>query len=212
VPERPAAQGAAIALQSPGSGDGLQDDLGEVIIRRGSTRQFARVPISFAQLSTLLLAPLPGSASGVQADFLNPPGSSLVMPYLIVNAVEGLEVGSYVYRRETPGLERLKSGEFRALAGQLALGQDLAADASVNIYFLADLERVLNMYGNRGYRAAQLEAAVLAGRMYLAAYAQRLGATGLTFFDDAVIHFFSPQAEGMSVMFLLALGKKARRK
>ena len=47
--------------------------------------------------------------------------------------------------------------------------------------------------------------------MYLAAYAQRLGATGLTFYDDAVTQFFSPHAEGKSVMFLVALGKKARR-
>ena len=117
-----------------------------------------------------------------------------------------------MYRQEAQGLERLESSEFRELAGQLALGQDLAADASVNVYFLADLDRVLNAYGNRGYRAVQLEAAIQAGRMYLAAYAQRLGATGLTFFDDAVIRFFSPQAEGMSVMFLIALGKKARRR
>jgi SagB-type dehydrogenase family enzyme len=210
VPDRPAAQSAVIALQSPGSGDVLQADLGEVITRRGSTRQFAQAPISFGQLSTLLSATV--SLRGVPADFLDPPGSTLVKPYLIANAVEGLEAGSYAYHRETPGLERLKSGEFRALAGQLALGQDLAADASVNVYLLADLEQALNMFGNRGYRAAQLEAAILAGRMYLAAYAQRFGATGLTFFDDAVIHFFSPQAEGMSVMFLLALGKKARRK
>jgi len=31
-------------------------------------------------------------------------------------------------------------------------------------------------------------------RMYLSAYAQYLGATGLTFFDDVVISFFSPNA------------------
>jgi hypothetical protein len=41
----------------------------------------------------------------------------------------------------------------------------------------------------------------------LAAYAQRLGATGLTFFDDDVIQFFSPHAKDKSAMFLLAIGK-----
>jgi hypothetical protein len=44
---------------------------------------------------------------------------------------------------------------------------------------------------------------------YLAAYAQRFGATGLTFYDDAVVEFFSPHAAGKSVMFLLALGHRA---
>ncbi len=47
--------------------------------------------------------------------------------------------------------------------------------------------------------------------MYLAAYAQRFGATGLTFFDDEVTEFFSPHAAGKSVMFLVALGHPPRR-
>jgi hypothetical protein len=35
--------------------------------------------------------------------------------------------------------------------------------------------------------------------MYLAAYALGIGATGLTFFDDAVTEFFSPHAQEKSV-------------
>ncbi len=46
--------------------------------------------------------------------------------------------------------------------------------------------------------------------MYLAAYAQRFGATGLTFFDDEVTEFFSPHAARKSVMFLVALGHSGR--
>jgi hypothetical protein len=52
----------------------------------------------------------------------------------------------------------------------------------------------------------QLEAGILGGKMYLAAYAQRLGATGLTFFDDDVTGFFSPHAKDKSAIFLVALG------
>jgi hypothetical protein len=78
--------------------------------------------------------------------------------------------------------------------------------------FLADLPPILERLGNRGYRAAQLEAAIRAGKIYLAAYAQRLGATGLTFYDDEVTAFFSPHAAGKSVMFLMALGQPARRR
>ena len=50
----------------------------------------------------------------------------------------------------------------------------------------------------------------MGGRLYLAAYAQRFGATGLTFFDDEVIDFFSPHATGKRVMFLVALGHPDR--
>ena len=78
------------------------------------------------------------------------------------------------------------------------------------LFFLTDLEVVLRRLGNRGYRAAQLEAGIAAGRIYLAAYAQGLGATGLTFYDDAVTAFFSPHASEKSVMFLITIGKPAR--
>ncbi|MBI2911819.1 MAG: hypothetical protein HYY05_06725, partial [Chloroflexi bacterium] len=61
-------------------------------------------------------------------------------------------------------------------------------------------------------RAAQLEAAIMGGKLYLAAYALGLGATGLTFYDDDVTNFFSPRAAGMSVMFLIALGHPLRRR
>ncbi|MFQ6030391.1 MAG: nitroreductase family protein, partial [Dehalococcoidia bacterium] len=94
----------------------------------------------------------------------------------------------------------------------LGLNQALPADASVDIFFLSDLNPILDRFGNRGYRSAQLDASITAGKIYLAAYAQRLGATGLTFFDDEVTRFFSPHAEGKSVMFLVALGKRARRR
>ena len=86
----------------------------------------------------------------------------------------------------------------------------MPADAAVDIFFLADLRPILQRFGNRGYRAVQLEAGIIGGRLYLAAYAQRLGATGLTFYDDEVTRFFSPHAEGKSAILLVALGKSAK--
>ena len=54
----------------------------------------------------------------------------------------------------------------------IRLEQELPADAAVDVFFMADLNRVLTRFGNRGYRAAQLEAGMLGGRMYLSSYAQ----------------------------------------
>lgn len=184
-----------------------QDTIENVILRRGSTREFSRDAITFAQLSTML----DRATRGFDADFLTAP-ASLNELYLIVHAVEGLPAGAYVFRRERGALEMLKAGDFRRDAGHLGLGQDIPADSSVNVYFLADLEQVLARFGNRGYRAAQLEAAIMGGRLYLGAYAQRLGASGLTFFDDDVTEFFSPHGAGKSVMFLIALGKSVKKK
>ncbi len=87
----------------------------------------------------------------------------------------------------------------------------MPADASGALFFLAELGVVLERFGNRGYWAVQFEAGAVGGRLYLAAYAQRLGATGLTFFDDDVTEFFSPHAQGKSAIFHMAFGHSARR-
>ena len=192
----------------PYSDDGMPlDSIEAVIVRRGSTRRFSRESITFRQLSTILQR----ATQGIPADFLGSSSETINSIYLIVNAVDGLPSGSYVFHQSQQGLELLEEGDFRLQSGSLGLRQALPADASVDIYFLADLDPLLERFGNRGYRAAQLEASITAGRVYLAAYAQRLGATGLTFNDDAVTHFFSPHTRGKSVMFLVAVGKRAQR-
>jgi len=129
--------------------------------------------------------------------------------YLIVNAVEGLPSGSYLFSPADQTLTCLQEGAFRQEAGHLCFEQALGADASVVMFFMADLDAVLNHFGNRGYRAAQLEAGIVGGKMYLCAYALGLGASGLTFFDDDVTAFFSPDAAGKRAIFVVALGQTA---
>jgi len=183
------------------------DTIEQVILRRGSSRKFDPTKsITLAELSTILES----STRGIAADFLNPRGVQFNDLYLIAHAVKGLRPGAYFFHREQNALELLKAGEFRAEAGYLGLEQQLPADACVDVFFLADLDDILKRHGNRGYRAVQLEAGMIGGKMYLAAYAQRLGATGLTFFDDDVIHFFSPHARNKSAIFLLAIGMPLR--
>jgi SagB-type dehydrogenase family enzyme len=184
------------------------DSIERVILRRGSSRRFERASIPFSQLSTIIER----SDGDLPLDILREGEGSLNQLYLIVNSVSELASGAYAYHRETKALELIRAGRFRQEAGQLALNQDLGADASVNVYFMTSLRAVLARFGNRGYRAAQLEAAIMAGRLYLAAYALGLGATGLTFFDDEVVNFFSPHAKDKSVMFLIALGVPERRR
>src|SRR6267142_1722619 len=185
------------------AGFSTHDTIEEVILRRGSSRQFERQPITLEQLSTMLRA----ATQGIPADFLTPHGTQLNDLYLIVNAVDGLQPGAYVYEREAGDLHLLKEGQFRNEARYLGLQQDLPGDAAADVFFLADLEAILARFGNRGYRAVQLESGIIGGKLYLAAYAQHLGATGLTFFDDDVVKFFSPHAAGKSAIFLVALGK-----
>jgi SagB-type dehydrogenase family enzyme len=201
----PPPAGPIVPLQPCSDAEMPRDPIEQVILRRGSARKFAQVPIALPQLSTML----DRATRGIPADFLDARGT-LNDLYLIVNAVEGLEPGAYVYHRDRQVLECLKIGNFRAQAGHLGLDQGLPAEAAANIFFLADLPMILARLGNRGYRAVQLEAGVLSGKLYLGAYAQHVSATGLTFYDDEVIQFFSPHAHGKSVTMLVAVGKNAK--
>src|ERR1700727_2394453 len=200
--------GGGVRLQPPPEEEQPKDTIEQVILRRGSTRAFEKTAsITMAQLSTILDC----ATRGLRADFLESPGERLNDLYLIVHSVQSLRPGAYFFRRDQNILELLREGEFCAEAHHLGLEQELPADACADIFFLADLKPILERYGNRGYRAVQLEAGAIGGKVYLAAYAQRLGATGLTFFDDDVVSFFSPHAKDKSAIFLLAIGKPRKR-
>lgn len=180
--------------------------LGEVIRRRGSTRKFSQDTLTFPQLSTMI----DYSTRGVPADFLAGPKDTLLDIFLIINAVDELPAGAFYYSTSEKAFELLKKGTFRPWASYLCLEQDLAADAAAVVFFMSDLRKVLQRFGNRGYRAVQLEAGMVGGKMYLCSYALGLGASGLTFYDDDITEFFSPYSEGLSPIFVVALGLPAR--
>src|SRR5437870_5419011 len=182
----------------------LSPPLDEVILIRGSARKFAREPISFDRLSTILQT----SATKIPLDFL-PDNETLIDFYLIANDVQGLPPGSYFYNVNTNSVEQLKVLKNRSMSGYLCLGQQLFSDASVVFFLMTNLNSVLKSLGNRGYRAAQFEAGVRAGKIYLSSYAVGIGASGSTFFDDAVTEFFTPHAIAKSPMIAVGVGVPA---
>lgn len=173
--------------------------LGAAIAARGSTRAFAPEGLPGAELRAILAA----SAAHLGSDF--PPLSS---SYLIVNEIGGMAPGAYYYERSSGELELLKAGEFRVQARYLCLEQALGGDAAALLIWMGSWERIAEL-GNRGYRAAQLEAGIAAGRAYLAAYSLGRGASGLTFYDDDTTAFLSPHAAGKIALLMLAVGVPA---
>ena len=172
----------------------------EVFRRRGSIREFSREPIAYEELAAILA----GAMAPIPLDV--PPSNEF---RLIANAVEGLEPGAY--RFEPPdGFERLRAGNLRRQAGYLVLEQYLGALAAATMFAMVDLDEVLERHGNRGYRAAQLEAGIRVGRVSLGAFARGLGATASTFYDDDVTAFLAPE-EGLSPMLAVAVGRRERR-
>jgi len=176
--------------------------LGETIAKRGSTRDFSGEAITAEELSSALYHATRGFPADVP--------SGLTDLYVNVHAVTGLEPGAYAYHPGSHALAQLRTGDVRAASTFLCLDQALGGTSSATVFFLSDLASALERWGNRGYRVANLEAGLIGGRLYLGAYGQRFGASGLTFYDRAVVEFFSPHAAGKDALFVTALGRSRK--
>ncbi len=127
--------------------------------------------------------------------------------YLYVHRVEGLEPGVYRFWPERSELETIELGDQQVMAAGLSLGQELAGNACIAFSMIGDLDRATHAHGNRGYRYAHFEAGATGQRLYLAAEALGLGATGIgAFFDDEVHRYLGLTPERGQVVYHFAIG------
>jgi hypothetical protein len=174
--------------------------LSDVILLRGSTRKFSRQPIAFEKLSNILYS----LTKHIDSDFAE--NISMIDIYFIANEVSNLQSGAYIFNRRDNSINLLNSKVNRNTSGYLCLEQPLFSDASVVFYMMANLKLILETLGNRGYRLCQFESGIIAGRIYLSAYSQGIGASGSTFYDDAVTQFLSPHARDKDTMIAVGIG------
>jgi len=156
--------------------------------------------ISLPQLAALLS----GTKEPLLADFAT---TRFVHLYLYVHRVGGLARGVYRYWPEHERLEKIKDGDQRLVAAALSLGQDLAGNACVAFSMIGDFENAARRYGDRGYRYVHFEAGAMGQRMYLAAEALGLRATGIgAFFDEQVNQYLGLSPELGQVVYHFAIG------
>jgi SagB-type dehydrogenase family enzyme len=180
----------------------LADDVERVIRRRGSARRFGGRPVPLDVMREILAY----GTHAVECDA----GSLSVRVFAAVHNVTGLEPGTYEW--DGGELRRLMRRDVRADAAYLCLGQRLGGSGAATLFLMADLATLLDRFGDRGYRVAQLAGGLTLGRLDLAAHATGYGSTGLTFFDDDVTGFFSPSAAGLSCMVVCAIGQRSGKR
>ena len=181
---------AAVAVEPPPSAS--DDPIEAVILRRGSTRLMRRETVR----RELLTWGLGAAARAVPGDFASE-NATLLEHFVSVHDVEGVAPGAYRLRGDR--FEQGREGQHRDVAAHLCFDQPLGGDSAYTVFHAADLDEVLGALGSRGYRAAQLEAGIAAGRLALAAFTLGYGATGLTFYDEAVSQHFATRAACMLV-------------
>src|SRR5580693_591791 len=175
---------------------------GDVVRARRSALDFrgGGESIAFSQLATILST----AQERLFADFAT---ARFVHLYLYVHRVDGLTPGVYRYWPQNDALELVRSGDQRVMAAGLSLGQSLAGNACVAFSMIADIERAVRAPGDRGYRYVHFEAGAIGHRLYIAAEALGLGATGIgAFFDDEVHRYLELSPEQGQVVYHFAIG------
>lgn len=199
-PAEPAPTGSGeITMPLPASS---RRTFGEVVRLRRSALDFTggKQSMSLAQLSAILRA----ANQPFYADFA---AARFIQLYLYAHRVDGLEPGVYRLWHERVELERIKSGDQRVAAAGLSLGQDLAGNACVAFSMIGDLDRAARVHGERGYRYVHFEAGAIGHRLYLAAEALGLGATGMgAFYDEQVHQYLNLTPERGQVVYHFAIG------
>jgi len=163
--------------------------------RRSSVRRYADTPLPLDELRELLAwsdAPIPADAPRV------------VRQLVTVAAVEGLTPG--VYDAELNLLHERDEAELRKQAGFAAMEQDHPKAAAVNVFQMADVDDVVARLGDRGYRWAQLEAGIRAGRLQVGAFMRGWGAAASTFYDEEVSSLLETAD---APMLMVAIGARA---
>ena len=205
-PAKPAK--GTLELPSPKTDDGM--GLWEAIAGRRSVRDFARKPISQAQLAQLLWAAqgITGGRRGLA--FRAAPSAGACYPldtWLVVNRVEGIEPGLYRYDVANARLEAVRRGDLSRTIASACLDQDMAATAAVVFVWVAVPMRAKQRYRERAYRYIYLDAGHIGENLHLAAVALGLGCCAIgAFLDDEVNEILGVDGASETAVYLSVVG------
>lgn len=143
------------------------------------------------------------------ADYLSSCDLPLIIPFLYVHRVEGIERGVYRLERVTGCLFFQSRGDVRTVAKVLSLNQDIAGDSAFAVSFISNFDYALQKYGNRGYRYIHFEAGFLGHALYLGATAMGYDGTGIGAFIDDEVHTFLKTPASQQVVYHFTVGKRA---
>jgi len=206
----PRPQGDLIDLPEPDLPKG--PSIWETLLKRRSTRDYSRTPLSLQELSNLLWATQGVTAEADLPWYRTAPSAGALHPidtYLVINRVRELRPGIYFLHVGKFRLEMQKEGDFARQTAEAALGQDMVAEAAVVFIWVAVILRSRQKYRQRAYRYIYLDCGHIGQNLYLAAGAMDLGCCGIAaFFDDEVNSLINVDGREETAIYLAAVGRK----
>ncbi len=181
--------------------------IGPTILHRRSTRVYTGEAFSMEEVVGIL----DYAYDPIQAEPSYFFDASLIETYLVVQNVEGLQEGLYLYDSLGPDIKKLSVGSVSEQTWHFCLGQELARDAAAIIIHVAHLKTALDRYGDRAYRYLHLDAGHLGERMNLAAIHLGLGVSGIGGFYDDEVNAMLKLPLDWAILYITTLGKPASR-
>lgn len=165
--------------------------LESAINQRRSVRDFTRDAISLEHFSQLLWV---GQGITDKAEELRAaPSAGALYPMelrILVQRVEGLDSGLYVYKHQAHALEAQRVPDVGYSLGDAAYEQDWMEEAPIVIFITATPSRTSRKYGDRTTRYLFLEAGHIGQNILLQATALGLGGTPVGAYDDDLLAKF----------------------
>ena len=175
----------------------------ETVFRRRSRRNFVGHILPENCIQALLESLCIGDSKNASTDAGYE--SSLCTGFL-TNRVEGFEPGFYLLDRASAAYGFIDRGIPMEKMAHICLDQMWLSNAGVHFLFMANLQRLDQTWGARGYRYAMMHAGRMGERLYLAAEALGLGACGI----GALYDHEAAEALGLNhesrLLYLVAVG------
>jgi SagB-type dehydrogenase family enzyme len=181
----------------------------EAFVNRRSVREYAREPLTLAEVSQLLWA---AQGTTDRRGFRTVPSAGALYPlevYLVVGDVVGLAPGVYKYSARQHEVLKIAQEDRRAELAEAAVDQEWVEEAAVDLVVTAVYERTTAKYGERGIRYVHMEAGHAAQNLYLQAETLGLGMVVMGAFDDEKVKDIVDAPEEEQPLYVISVGRKA---
>ena len=207
-----------IELPTPKDLNIKEMNLIEAIEGRSSLRKYDKTPLTIEELSYLLWC-----TQGVK-QIVSRPATVRTVPsagarhafetYLLINNVEGLQPGIYIYLAIEHRLiqENMDENIKEQVIGS-CLNQKFIGNSAVTFIWVASSYRMKWRYGERGYRYLHLDAGHVCQNLYLASENIECGTCAIAAFDDDKVNdLLDLDDQEQFAIYIASVGKKLKNK
>lgn len=131
----------------------------------------------------------------------------LIKTSFFADNVDGALPGHYSLDMAGRRFGIISEGKFGEQTAHICLNQEWLKNAGLFFLITADMDRIEETYGPRGYRYAMINAGRIGQRLYIAATSLGLGCCGIgAFYDDEASELLNLD-ENTRLLYLVAVGK-----